>query len=105
MSRKYKIIITAAARHMLKEIKDRRVLEKIGERIDDLSREPEKQGKPLIDELAGCRSLRAAGQRYRIIYRVEQDKVFVLALGIRKEGSPKDIYQLAKRLLKLKLVE
>lgn len=105
MSRKYKIIVTAVARAMLKEIKDRRVLTKISERIDGLSREPEKQGKPLMDELRGCRSLRAVGQRCRIIYRVEQDKVFILALGIRKEGSPKDIYQLAKKLLKLKLVE
>jgi len=92
---------------MLGEISDRRVREKIRDRIDDLEEEPEKQGKPLTGDLTGYRSLRAVGQRYRIIYQVERNKVlvFVIALGIRKEGSKADIYELAKKLLRLRLVE
>ena len=92
---------------MLCEISDRRVREKIRDRIDDLEEEPEKQGKPLTGDLTGYRSLRAVGQRYRIIYQVERNKVlvFVIALGIRKEGSKADIYELAKKLLRLHLVE
>jgi len=92
---------------MLGEISDRRVREKIRDRIDDLEEEPEKQGKPLTGDLTGYRSLRAVGQRYRIIYQVERNKVlvFVIALGIRKEGSKADIYELAKKLLRLHLVE
>ena len=92
---------------MLCEISDRRVREKIRDRIDDLEEEPEKQGKPLTGDLTGYRSLRAVGQRYRIIYQVERNKVlvFVIALGIRKEGSKADIYALAKKLLRLRLVE
>jgi mRNA interferase RelE/StbE len=91
---------------MLEEIQDRRVREKIRDRIDGLVEEPEKQGKPLTGELAGFRSLRAAGQRYRIIYRCEENKVLVLvmAMGIRKEGSGKDIYALARKLLRLRLL-
>lgn len=91
---------------MLREIQDRRVREKIRDRIDGLAEEPEKQGKPLTGELTGYRSLRAVGQRYRIIYRIEEGKVLVLvmALGIRKEGSGKDIYVLARKLLRLRLL-
>lgn len=85
---------------------DRRVRDKIRDRIDGLAEEPEKQGKPLTGELTGYRSLRAVGQRYRIIYRIEEGKVLVLvmALGIRKEGSGKDIYALAQKLLRLRLL-
>ncbi len=91
---------------MLETIQDRRIRDKIRDRIDGLAEEPEKQGKPLTGELTGSRSLRAVGQRYRIIYRIEEGKVLVLvlALGIRKEGSGKDIYMLARKLLRLRLL-
>ena len=51
--------------------------------------------------MIGYRSIRAVGQRYRIIYRIEQDQVLVLMVGIgrRKEGNKKDIYEVTKRLL------
>ena len=105
--RQYKILWTAAAKDMLASISDRRIQKKIIERVDGLSAEPEKQGKPLVGELANYRSLRAAGQRVRIIFRIEEDKVLVLivALGFRKEGDRKDIYDLAKKLVQLGLVE
>jgi len=101
----YKIIIAPTALKMLKGIADRRVRDLIVRRIDDLIEEPEKQGKPLTAELSGYRSLRAAGQRYRIVYRVVNDKimVYIVAVGIRKEGSGKDIYNLAKKLIRLRL--
>jgi mRNA interferase RelE/StbE len=61
----------------------------------------------LTGELSGYRSVRGAGQRYRIIYRIEKEKfmVWIVALGIRKEGSKRDIYALAKKLLKLYLMK
>lgn len=98
--------MTPHARVMLEAIQDRRIREKIRDRIDGLAEEPEKQGKPLTGELTGSRSLRAVGQRYRIIYRIEEGKVLVLvmAVGIRKEGSGKDIYVLARKLLRLRLL-
>jgi mRNA interferase RelE/StbE len=102
----YRIVLTPTARDLLEAIPDRRVREKIGERIDGLSSEPEKQGKPLTEELAGYRSLRAVGQRYRILYQVDRNKglVLIVALGIRKAGDRKDIYALAKKLIRLKLL-
>lgn len=98
----YRIRIQPSAVKMLKGILDRRIQEKIRDRINGLAHEPEQQGKPLMGELAGYRSLRAVGQRYRIIYRVEKQKVivFIIALGIRREGSRSDIYALAKKLIK-----
>ena len=102
----YQIIIEPVALKALAAISDRRIQEKIRDRIDGLAHEPEKQGRPLTGELSGYRSLRAAGQRYRIIYRVERAKVVVLILtiGLRKAGDRSDVYTLAKKLLRLRLV-
>jgi len=102
----YQIIIQPSALKMLGEISDRLVREKIRDRIDGLVNEPEKQGKPLTGDLTGYRSLRAVGQRYRIVYRADRDKqlVVIVAVGIRKEGSRSDIYALAQKLIKLHLV-
>lgn len=104
---KFTIQWSSQARNMLISLSDRRVREKIFEKVRGLEEEPEKQGKPSIGELSGYRSLRAVGQRYRIIYRVEKEKlmVWIVALGIRREGSQRDIYALAKKLLKLYLVK
>ncbi len=101
------IELTATAAAMLADIADRRVRQKIKERIDQLAREPEKQGKALTDDFTGYRSLRAAGQRYRIIYKIQDEKVIVVvvAVGIRREGSKRDIYALAKKLIRLRLLE
>jgi mRNA interferase RelE/StbE len=92
---------------MLERVADRRVREQIVERAGTLSDEPEKQGKALLGELAGLRSLRASGQRYRIIYKVERGRVLVLivAVGIRKQGSRRDVYELAQRLFRARLVD
>lgn len=103
----WKIVLTREARKMLAAIQDRRVMEKIRDRLDGLVNDPEKQGKPLVGELTGYRSLRVVGQRYRIIYRVDRGKVIVIvvAVGIRKEQDKKDIYALAKKLIKLEFFE
>lgn len=103
----YSVAIEPAALKMLAGISDRRIREKIRDRIDGLAHDPEKQGKPLAGELAGYRSIRAVGQRYRIIYEVRPSKVLVLvlALGLRKQKSRQDIYRLAKKILRLRLWE
>lgn len=103
----WSIVLTLLARSMLEAIRDRRVRESLRDRVDALRDDPEKQGKPLVGELAGFRSLRAVGQRYRIIYRVESERVvvFVVAVGMRREGSKSDIYALARKLLRLRLAE
>ncbi len=103
----YRIVIQPTAFKLLKEISDRRIRQKISDRIDKLKESPEMQGKPLVGELDGYYSVRAVGQRYRIIYAIEQTQVtvMVVALGIRKDGSKQDVYALAKKLLRLGLLD
>jgi len=92
---------------MLKGIEDRRITGQIVERIDRLQDDPEKQGKPLLGELSGYRSVRAAGQRFRIIFKIQDKTVIVInvAVGLRKEGDKKDIYRLARKMIQLNLIE
>lgn len=97
----YEIQITPLALEMLTAIKDRREQEKLSDRIEKLKSEPEKQGKALVDALAGLRSIRAVGQRYRIIYKIEPAKVLVIVVGVgrRKDGDKRDIYTVLERLI------
>jgi mRNA interferase RelE/StbE len=102
----YRIVVTPSAIGLLKAIPDRRIQEKLRDTIDHLVEEPEKQGKALTGDLAGYRSIRSAGQRYRVVYQVHSESatVEVLVLGIRKEGSKRDIYTIAKKLLRLRSI-
>ena len=97
----YRITIAPTALRQLKEITDQRVRAKIIETINRLTEEPEKQGKPLVGDLAGYRSLRAGGQRYRIVYSVNEGQVtvIVVAVGLRRAGDREDIYELARKLI------
>ena len=92
---------------MLANIQDSRVRRNIVERIDGLACDPESQGKPLISELKNYRSMRAGGQRYRIIFRIDNDKVIVtiVAVVLRNDGDKADVHNLAKKLLKLGLLD
>jgi mRNA interferase RelE/StbE len=103
----YQLEITPTALGMIDKVQDRRIRAKIIETIDGLAQDPEKKGKPLTAELDGYHSVRAVGQRYRIIYRIDKEKVIVLvvAAGIRSEGDRKDIYALAKKLIRARLLE
>ena len=103
----YRILLTETAQVLLKKITDARIRSKIVEKIDGLAHEPEKQGKAMVDDLKKYRSLRATGQRYRILYQVKNKEVLVIvvAVGIRKEGDKNDLYHLAKKLVKLNLLQ
>ncbi len=96
----HNIRITPQAIWQLKNL-DSRTRRQVAAKIDDLRIEPEKRGKALQGSLAGFRSIRAAGQRYRIVYIVKNREIIVLiiAVGIRKEGDKKDIYALMKKLV------
>ncbi len=97
----YKIIFSVQARKLFAGIKDRREQSVILARIEKLKDEPEKQGKALSEELAGYRSIRAVGQRYRIVYQVKQDQVVVVIVGVgrRKEGDKRDVYAVIQDLI------
>jgi mRNA interferase RelE/StbE len=102
----YEVRVTDVCLSLIEKISDKRIQAKIIDRIEGLKREPEKQGKMLVQNLAGFRSVHVAG-RYRIVYEVDKSSrtVWALAAGIRKEGNQKDIYKIAKKLLNLGLLE
>jgi mRNA interferase RelE/StbE len=95
----YKIEITPLAIELLSKIKDKKEQQGLKKRIEKLTSEPEKQGKALSGKLKGYRSVRALGQRYRIVYRVDSSTITVLivGVGIRKEGAKKDIYAILNK--------
>lgn len=102
----YRIEITPTALEALEAITDRRTRSAVVRRIDALTEEPRKLGKPLRGWLAGFVSTRAAGQRYRVVYRIddEEKRVIVYMVGIRKEGSHRDVYALAEHLVQRGLI-
>lgn len=104
---RFTVVWTVTAGNLLGVITDRRVRQLIFDTTKRLEDEPAKQGAPLTRELAGFRDLRAVGQRYRVLYRVEgvRHVVQVVAVGLRREGARDDIYELAKRLLRTGLIE
>lgn len=97
----YEIQFSPLAMEMLMEVRDKRELGKLRDRINQLKLEPDKQGKVLTGNLAGLRSVRAVGQRYRIVYEIEEETIVVLVIGVgrRKEGDKRDIYRLLGKLL------
>ncbi len=103
---KYKILITDTCIALIGKIPDKKIQRTILSRIEKLSAEPDKQGKMLVKELSGFRSIHTAG-RYRIIYKIDKRTVivYILAAGIRKQGDKKDIYQITKKLLKAGLLD
>lgn len=104
---KWEIIISPLAEKLLDKIGDKRIRTSIIERIDYLAYDPDKQGKPLRGELAGYRSIRAAGQRYRILYRSEAEQIIVMVVivGIRRDGDKNDVYEIAKKLKRKGLLD
>ncbi len=105
MSKMYKIKLTQISVESLGKI-DKNAKKQIVNKIDDLRSEPLMLGKALKGPLKEYRSIRAAGQRYRIIYRVFEKEVIVIivAVGIRKDGDKKGIYELMKKFIRTGLL-
>ena len=101
----YKIILTDEAKAYLTS-RDGKTRNVIARKIDALKESPEKQWKALSGDLAGYRSLHAAG-RYRVVYevKVSQILVVVVAAGMRKEGSKIDVYETLKKLLRSNVIK
>jgi mRNA interferase RelE/StbE len=91
---------------MLSRVGDRRIQQQLFDASKRLELEPEKQGKPLREGLMGFRSLRAVGQRYRILYTFDtvSQIVHVVAAGLRRADARDDVYALAQKLVRLGLV-
>jgi len=102
----YNIKLTKIAAENIKNIESK-TQKQILNKIETLTQEPLLLGKPLKGPLKEFRSIRTAGQRYRIIYKVlEHEIIFIIiAVGIRKDGDKKDIYELMRKYIKTGLID
>jgi len=86
------------------------LIRKIGALRDS---DPRQAGKPLIGPLQGYRSITHG--RYRAILSVEEERgahgevvlrvrVYVEAVGIRRDRDKKDVYKIAQKLVELGLI-
>ena len=102
----YQVFFTPTAKEMLQKIKNANTRATILEKARGLRENPEQQGIALVSPLRGFRRIPAAG-RYRVIYRVARTKVevHIVAVGLRKKGDNKDIYELAQKLVRMGLLE
>ena len=100
-NKEYRVRLTKQAEKLFNQIKDSREQKILLKKLEKLKQNPERQGKALTRELSNYRSIRAVGQRYRIVYQIKEEQVLVLviAIGRRKEGDKKDIYTVTKKLL------
>ncbi len=98
---KFDIRILPLAEKMFAEVKDQRIRKTIANRIDKLAVDPLMQGKPLRDKLAGYYSVRTFRQRYRIVFAVDLEHavIFIVGIGIRRQGSTSDIYERVNKLI------
>ena len=101
----WEVIISAVAEKQLVAITDKRVQRGLIRAIDSLEDDPLTREKPLSGWLAGCFSIRAEAERYRIIFKGDRQagRVFVLTIGLRKQGERADVYALAERLIRFGL--
>lgn len=100
----FQVSLTEEAEQDLAQISDTVTQRAILRRTLELRRDPLHLGKPLTGPLKHFRSLRAAGQRSRIIYQValnaETRAVVVVVIGIRKHGDRRDADAVASKRLK-----
>ena len=97
----YEVIFTDEVDHDLGAITDVRTRNAVIRKALDLDTEPDKQGKQLSGNLTAYRVVRAAGQRYRVVYQIAslEGVVTVVVVGIRKEGDKRDVYRVASKRL------
>jgi mRNA-degrading endonuclease RelE of RelBE toxin-antitoxin system len=102
----FRVVITETGVETLGNITDRRIQLLLKEKIRGLAHVPELQGEPLHDDLAGYRALHVIGNRFRTIYRIENETVtvFVVAAGICKAGDKGDVYEVMRRYVRLGLI-
>ena len=96
----YTVNVTELAEQSIRAIRDRRTQQAIYRRILTLENEPRLQGAALVGDLTEYRSVRAAGQRYRILYRLIEADFIVVVVGIRRQRDRRDVYRLAEKLVR-----
>ena len=99
----FRVRMTDEAINMLRHIRKRygnKTYEVLRDLILGLEVTPEQKGEPLRGVLKGLFSLHYS--RFRVIYRIRQDRLVVLVLGagFHESGSRRDIYRVIEGIVK-----
>ena len=102
----YRFFWTSEARDCLHKIRKGTIQKQIVSDAEKLESEPNR-GHDLVDELEGLRSLHTAQDKFRLIYKIDQEslRIIVLLVGPRRAGRSEDIYEVARKLLAAKLLK
>jgi mRNA interferase RelE/StbE len=102
MDKSYRLSISETAMEMIHSIKNPKIIDNLKETLIKLTDSPLKQAKPLSGDLKRYFSKRFYFQRYRIIFHIDRNlkEIQIDGVGIRREGSKDDIYNLMKHLIK-----
>lgn len=89
---RYRIYVAETAQKELRKLGPAAAKEILAQIEKKLGNDPQAFGRPLAGELGGYFRLRVTG--YRVVYKVVEDKVWVivLAAGKRDEGNVDNIY-------------
>ena len=100
----HNIKLTKIAADFINQL-DNKSQNQVIKKIESLKNNPTEVGNQLKGNLKEFRSIRSIGQRYRIIYKVNELDILVviIAIGVRKDGDRRDIYQLMKKYVKIGL--
>lgn len=98
----YRVEVTRTGFSSLRSIREKKILREADELIRSLAVDPHKKGDALSDPLDWCRKAPFWRNKYRLIYEVREGEGLVLVhwAGKRAAGSPNDIYEAAKTILK-----
>jgi len=115
MNRQVRVQWTHTARESFRRF-PRKIRRAFFNKIDALLEveDPRKVHKPLAGPLRGYYSIKSS--RYRVLYTVAEEElangkvlikvtIVIVAAGMRKEGDKNDIYQFAKKLVQMGLVD
>lgn len=98
----YSIEVMDEAKEMLHSIarSDKRIASKLADLMENLASLPGQKGRPLGGELTGLHGRHALGNRFPIVYEIDNAflTVSIISVGIREAGSRRDIYELTKRI-------
>jgi mRNA interferase RelE/StbE len=102
MRPRYRIDLTPTAIASLESIGDKKSRSEIARVIDRLEAALRTVGKPLVEPLSPLWSARAARERFRVLYEIDEAArgVTVHLIARRSAGRPADVYALAARLLR-----
>ncbi len=95
----WQVLLTPEAERLLQKIQDRRIRKAIKDRACGWRMIQKSRESRYLETLAGLRSVRAVGQRYRIVYELNEAhrEVWVVAVGIRRKGARDDVYERLKK--------